>query len=122
MISWVIWLCCLPAVAGYALLTFGAIGAVLKGGEVASLPVVAFVYAAFVCGWFAWYALLKMNRAWLRGQRLSAAWPVCGTISAVVGLVPLAASIWPIALVSPGVLLAIHLTLWHLGMTGKRSR
>lgn len=109
------WLACLPGLVGYAMLTAGLLAALGKGGEVEEGKAleVAFVYGSFAAGWFAWYALLAMSRAWLRNKALSLTLPSVGTLAAIIGFTPLASHWWPIVLVSPGVALAGYLVIWH---------
>src|SRR6185436_11171412 len=83
------WSGCVPGLMGYGLLSLGALRAAARGGE-GDVLTIAFVYLSFICGWFAWYSLVIMSRAWLADRPRAPVLPLAGTVAAAIALVPLA--------------------------------
>ena len=72
---------------------------------------------ALIAG-YAWVVLFVMNWGWIRQHRVSRWQPISGTVAAVAALLPMGSLIF---FAVPGILFAIYLCFFHLGVVNDRS-
>ncbi len=117
VVSALILLTCVPALAGYLLMTLALLSgkSPIRGG-LRELSGVIFLSVSFGGGWIAWLALAHMSVGWIGNTAVSRRWPVVGSIAGVIGILPFLLEVraMPVLLlVMPAMLFAVFLCRWH---------
>ncbi len=113
LISLLVWLLCAPGIFFHLMFASMAGTALLSGEGLSPFkPDEVLVALLLIITSFAWVALGWMNYRWMEDRTVHWAWPVFGTLIALVALIP--TRFVPILLSAPGVLMAIYLCIWHL--------
>ena len=113
LISLLVWLLCSPAILWHCMFATLAGGSLLTGQHLS--PFDASEVLAGVLGvvtLFAWVALGWMDYRWMEDRTVHWAWPVFGTLIALVAIA--FTHILALIFAGPGIVLATYLCIWHL--------